>query len=187
MIRIGITGSLASGKSTVTKYLKKKYPIFSADLIVKNLYKKKFYLKMLQKKFKINRPSNIKDQIKKIVLDKKNNLKLLEKITHPLVRLEMKKFIQKNKNKKIIILEIPLLVESKLMKYFDVVIFISASKRNRLKRYLKKGGKKSIFLALDKRQIKEDVKKKYCDHIIVNNKSFIFLNKKIFNIINKYE
>ena len=40
MITVGITGSLASGKSTATRYLKKYYPVFNADLAVKNLYKK---------------------------------------------------------------------------------------------------------------------------------------------------
>ena len=45
MIKIGITGSLASGKSTVAQLMsRKKYAIFSADNTVKNLYKKKnFY------------------------------------------------------------------------------------------------------------------------------------------------
>ena len=187
MIKIGITGSLASGKSTATKYLKKSYSIFNADLVVKNLYKKKFYLKKLQNKFNINKSRNIKNYIKQIILDNNKNLKLLEKITHPLVRREMQNFIKKNKGKKIIIFEIPLLVESGLMKFFDVIIFISSNKKKRLSRYLKNGGKKSIFLTLDNRQIKEDIKKKYCDHTIVNNYSFALLNKKILNIIRKYE
>ena len=42
MIKIGITGSLASGKSTVAKFMSRgKYPIFNADKVVANLYKKK--------------------------------------------------------------------------------------------------------------------------------------------------
>ena len=67
----------------------------------------------------------------------------------------MTNFIRKNKGKKMIILEIPLLVESKLMKYFDIIIFISSNKKKRLSRYLKNGGNKNVFLALDKRQIKD--------------------------------
>ena len=185
MITVGITGSLASGKSTATRYLKKYYPVFSADLTVKNLYKKKFFLKKIQNKFNIAHPANIKDKIKKIILNSKKSLRLLEKITHPHVRLEMTNFIRKNKGKKIIILEIPLLVESKLMKYFDIIIFISSNKKKRLSRYLKNGGNKNVFLALDKRQIKDKIKKKYCDYTIVNNDTFALLNRKIINIIRK--
>ena len=54
MIKIGITGSLASGKTTVSKIIsRKKYPIYSADIIVKNLYGKKAFQKKLKKKFNL--------------------------------------------------------------------------------------------------------------------------------------
>ena len=56
------------------------------------------------------------------------NLKKLEKIVHPLVRKKMKNFVLKNKRKKILFFEIPLLIESKLMKYFNVIIFIKSKK-----------------------------------------------------------
>ena len=50
---IGITGSIASGKTTVAHLMSnKKYPLFSADEIVSNLYKKKNFIKILVKKFK---------------------------------------------------------------------------------------------------------------------------------------
>ena len=54
-------------------------------------------------------------------------------IIHPLVRKEMKKFTKKNKNQKTLFYEIPLLIESKLMKYFDIIIFIKTKKKIRLK------------------------------------------------------
>ena len=47
MIKIGITGSLASGKSTVAKIIaSKKYPLFDADKVVKQIYQTKYELKI---------------------------------------------------------------------------------------------------------------------------------------------
>ena len=98
MMKIGITGSLASGKTTASKILSfKKGPLFSADLAVKKLYTKKNFKKILIKKFQINKNLNIKKEITKKILFEKTNIKKLEKIIHPLVRKEMNKFAQKHK------------------------------------------------------------------------------------------
>ena len=112
MNRIGITGSLASGKSTASKILGKKGPVFSADSIVKKLYSQKKFRKHISKKLNIQSSSNIKSLIKQKILRDKFFFKNLEKIIHPLVRKEMINFTQKQKNKKFIFFEIPLLVES---------------------------------------------------------------------------
>ena len=56
MTVIGITGSIASGKSTVAKIIAKKtYPLFSADKVVADLYKKKTFINLLVKTFKLNK------------------------------------------------------------------------------------------------------------------------------------
>jgi len=58
---IGITGSIASGKTTVAHLMaKKKYPLFSADIVVSNLYKKKKFNEILIKKFKLNNKKKLK-------------------------------------------------------------------------------------------------------------------------------
>ena len=67
----------------------------------------------------------------------------------------MKSFTYKNKERKILFFEIPLLIESKLMKNFDVIIFIKARKKIRLKRFLSKNGNKKIFNLLDNKQLSE--------------------------------
>ena len=124
---IGITGSIASGKSTVAHLMAgKKYPLFSADNIVSNLYKKKNFNKILVKKFKLSSKEKIKNQIKLILKDNKDNLYKLESIIHPFVRKEMIKFIKKKS--KLLFLEIPLLIESKLNMYFDKLVFVEAKK-----------------------------------------------------------
>ena len=133
---IGITGSIASGKTTVARLMAgKKYPLFSADMVVSSLYKKKNFNKILIKKFKLNRKEKIKDQIK-LILKNKGNIYKLESVIHPFVRKEMVKFLKKTNG--MLFLEIPLLIESKLNKYFDKLVFVGAQKKKRLKRYLKK-------------------------------------------------
>ena len=65
MIKIGITGSLASGKSTVAKLISRnKYPIFSADRAVKNIYKKRVFINKIKKKFNFKNKNNFKKKIK---------------------------------------------------------------------------------------------------------------------------
>ena len=187
MIKIGITGSIASGKTTAGKIVsKKRGPLFSADIVVKSLYKKLKFRKLVAKKLDFNLDKNFKESIKRKILSKKKNLKVLEKIIHPRVRKEMFAFIKKNKGKKFLFLEIPLLIESKLMNNFDLIIFIKSKKKNRLKRYLSKGGDTKLFSFLNNQQLKESKKMKFADYIIVNNKSLIFLRKRLLNIINKY-
>ena len=127
MTIIGITGSIASGKTTVAHLMAgKKYPLFSADIVVSNLYKEKKFNEILVQKFKLNSKRKIKDQIKLILKKNKKNLYKLESIIHPFVRKEMINFFKK-KNK-MLFLEIPLLIESKLSRYFDKLIFVQTKK-----------------------------------------------------------
>ncbi len=188
MIKIGLTGSIASGKTTASKIIsKRKGPLFSADKVVKKLYSKKKFQKIVGRKFKFKFSSNVKKEIINIIFKKKGVLKKLEKIIHPMVRKEMLVFLSKNKNKKFIFFEIPLLIESKLTKYFDVIIFLKSKKSLRLKRFKQKKGSVELFRLLDENQIKDTKKMKMCDHIVVNNKSLFILKKNLLNIIKLYE
>ena len=186
MRKIGITGSLSSGKSTASKLLSNnRGPLFSADNFVKKLYREKHFKKLIKKKFNIKRDSNIKKILKSRILSKKINIEELEKIIHPFVRKGMNEFIKKNHKKKIVFLEIPLLIESKLMRKFDFIIFIKTKKKIRLKRFLATGGNKKLFELLNKKQLKDSVKVKYCDFVVVNDKNIKILKRNLFCIINK--
>ena len=154
MIKIGITGSIASGKTTASKIISSgNGPLFSADNVVKKLYVKNSFKKLVSKKLNFQLNLKFKKKVKNIIF-KKENLKMLEKIIHPLVRKQMIVFLDKNKSKKMLFCEIPLLVENKLKKYFDVVIFIQSKKSLRLKRYKQKGGNEKLFSLLNRRQLK---------------------------------
>ena len=112
MIRVWIVGGIGSGKSFISKLF--GYPVFNADYEVKYIYKKnRQCFKKLKKKlpkFIKTFPIKKKELISAISSNKKN-LKLISLIVHPIVREKMKKFIIKNKKRKIIIFDIPLLIE----------------------------------------------------------------------------
>ena len=189
MRKIGITGSLASGKTTASKILSSKArPLFSADKVVKRVYINPKFKRNITKLLNIPRKKNLKNEVKKKILKNKSNLKKLEKIIHPIVRKEMFDFIKKNKHKKLVFLEIPLLIESKLTKYFDIIIFIKSKKSIRLRRYVSKYKKSSeLFHLLDQKQIKDSKKIKFCDHVVINNNSLSDLKRKLFSILKIYE
>ena len=69
------------------------------------------------------------------------------------------------------------------MDFFDFIILVVAPRKNRLRRYLKNGGQKEMFLLLDKNQVSPRKKAKYCDYLIVNNKSKKLLKKKVNDIL----
>ena len=188
MIKIGITGSLASGKTTVSKILShKRGPLFSADQAVKDIYKAKDFRSLLSKKFNIKNNNHIKRSLKKIILANKKNIKILEKVVHPRVRKRMKKFTFINKDQKLLFYEIPLLIESKLMKNFNVLIFVKAKKKLRLKRFQLKNGNKKLFNLLNSKQLNDVKKIKFCDHVVVNEKNLNILKKNLLAIIRQYE
>ena len=188
MIKIGITGSLASGKTTASKILSsRRGPLFSADKAVKELYKNKQFKSLVGRRFKIKINNQLKKSLKKVILKNKNNIKKLERIIHPLVRKKMKNFTSKNKSKKLLFYEIPLLIESKLMKHFNSVVFIKAKKQLRLKRFLSKSEDKKLFNLLNSKQISDVKKIKFCDHVVVNEKNLNILKKNLLVIISKYE
>ncbi len=188
MKKIGITGSLASGKTTASKILSSgRGPLFSADSIVKKLYQNKNFIKFLSKKLKVKYDKNLKKKLINILIKNQIRLKKIEKIIHPLVRKEMIRFTKKNKNSPIVFYEIPLLIESKLNKKFDVIIFIKAKKTIRLKRFKAKGGSKKLFGILNKKQLSDKKKINFCDHVVVNESNKKILKENLLDIINKYE
>ena len=99
----------------------------------------------------------------------------------------MKNFTSQNRNKKLLFYEIPLLIESKLTKHFNVIVFIKAKKQLRLKRFQSKNGDKKLFNLLNNKQMNDEKKIRFCDHVVVNEKNLNILKRKLLVIINKYE
>ena len=129
MIRIGIVGDIGSGKTFVANSF--GYPVFNADYEVSELYKKdrKTYLKLKKRLPKYIDAFPIdKKEITKAILANKNNLKKIIDIVHKEIREKLKIFLKKNKNKKFLILDIPLLIENNIFNKNDVLIFVEAKK-----------------------------------------------------------
>ncbi len=184
MKKIGITGSLSSGKTTASKILShRKGPLFSADNEVKKIYKKNNLKKIISKKLNLKNYKNLKTVLRNKIINGDLNIKKVESILHPIIRKEMNNFLKKNKKKRTLFFEIPLLIESKLMKKFDLIIFIKARKSIRLKRFKLNGGSQKLFNILDKKQLNDTKKIKYCDHIVVNENNLKILKKNLSNII----
>ena len=130
MIKIGLIGDIGSGKSYVAKQF--GYPVFDADAEVNRIYKKN---KICFNRLKKNLPKYIssfpvkKKELGKAIIENQKNLKKIIKIVHPIVRSNMNKFLTKNKNKKMVVLDIPLLLENKINKKNYILVFVDAKKK----------------------------------------------------------
>ena len=181
MIKIGVLGDIGSGKSFVAKQF--GYPVFDADKEVRQIYKSdKSCYKKIKKKF----PKFIKSKIIKknelgyIVEANKKNLKIISDIVHPIVRKRMYDFYKKNYRKKMVVLDIPLLVENKLYDKKFYLIFIQ-SKKNEINKRLKKRPfyNKNIIKSLRRSQKSLIYKKKISNFVIKNNFKLLSLRKSI--------
>jgi len=169
MIILAVVGDIGAGKSYVAKQF--GYPVFNADTEVARLYKKsrKCYKKLKKElpEYIVSFPVN-KKEISRAIIDNHNNLKKISRIIHPEVRSIMNKFIKKNKNKKIVVLDIPLLMENKINKRNDIIIFVD-SRRKEINKRLDKKKNLKILKKFKKLQLPLEIKKKKSDFIIKNN------------------
>ena len=181
MIRVGIIGGIGSGKSFISMLF--GYPVFNADNEVKFIYRKnkECFNKLKKKlpKFIKTFPIKKKELISAIGSDKKN-LKIISSVVHPLVRKKMEEFIENNKKSEMIIFDIPLLIENKLNKKKDIIIFINSKKNKVLDRLKKRSNyNKKLIRSLEENQVILLKKRKLADYVIDNNFSVNVMKKKI--------
>ena len=187
MIRIAVLGDIGSGKSYVAKQF--GYPVFNADTEVAKLYRKsrRCYnkLKKALPEYIVSFPVK-KIEISKAIIADQYNLKKIIKIVHPEVRSNMNNFIKKNKNKKLIILDIPLLMENKINKKNDILIFVDAKKKEINKRLKKRSNINSkIVEKFKKLQLPVEFKKQQSDFIIKNNFRNNSIKKNVKKVLEK--
>ena len=187
MIRIGILGNIGSGKSYVANNL--GYPVFDADHEVSKLYKnnKKIFIQL-----KKILPKNIKSfpiekkEITEAILQDKNNLRKILKIVHAEIKKKMNFFLEKNKNKKFVVLDVPLLLENKLNKKGDVLIFVDSKKSDILKKLKKrKNFNRKLFNLFKKIQYSSKYKMKKSNFTIRNDFTKKTININIKDILQK--
>ena len=171
MKRIGILGDIGSGKTYVAKCF--GFPVFNADLEVARIYK---HNSKVFQKLKKELPNNFssfpvkKKEIIDAILSNRKNLKKIIRIVHYEVRKKMNNFLRKNKHKKLVVLDIPLLLENKINKKKDILIFIESKKPEILKRLKKrKNFNMKIVNNFKRIQLPLVLKRKKSRFIIKNN------------------
>ena len=192
MIVIGLTGGIASGKTTIMNFLKKKkYAVHDSDAVVKKIYSKpepKFlsYLKKINLKNSIKGNKIDKKTIREEIFTNTEKRKLLEKYLHAKVKKSRDIFLKKNRQKKtqIVFLDIPLLFENKLEKICNYTILFYASLKIRKQRAIRRGGmQKRILVKIIKSQLSDKIKKKKADYIINTSASKDWCFNKILKTI----
>ena len=181
MIKVGVLGDIGSGKSFVAKQF--GYPVFNADSEVSDIYRNdKSCYKKVKKKFPkfIKSKTLKKNELGNVIKANKKNLKNISDIVHPIVRKRMHFFFKKNKRKKMVVLDIPLLVENKLYDKNFYLIFVQSNK-NEINKRLKKRPfyNKKIIDSLRKSQRSLAYKKNISDYVIKNNFKLLSLKKNI--------
>ena len=196
MIVVGLTGGVASGKSFVSNYLcTQGYQVHESDSVITHLYNsydvglvgfllKNGFEKYVEKK-KINK-KGVRGEIFK-TKEKKNKL---ENYLHNKVSKDRKIFLKKNKNQKIVFLDIPLLFEKNLEKICDVVCSTIAPIQVRERRALRRPGmERKIFKKIIENQVGDKERKEKSNYLIkttqTRKNTCLQVDAIIYDVINK--
>jgi len=187
MIRIGLTGGIASGKSLVSSYFQElDIPILDADKIYKNLLKtNKLLYNEIKKTF------NLEDftlkQLGEIVFDDQTKLKTLNKIAHPyVIRYFAEQLEKMAKTEKFVVLDIPLLFEAKMESYCDVIICVYVDEIIQIERLMKRNNLlKEEALKRINSQMPLSEKCKISDYVIDNSQERDYTYQQFTEIFNK--
>ena len=171
---IGITGSIACGKSLVSNYLQEKgYTIIDADKIGHMALENDEVKKQLVNKFG---KSILKDNevnrvtLGKLVFQNNENLKELNNIIHPQIRKNISEQIQVHKNEKLVFVDVPLLFEAKFDDLVEKIIVISLDEKIQLERLMNRDSlSKEEALQRIKSQIPVREKEKLGDYVVDNS------------------
>ena len=191
MIKLGLTGNIAAGKTEIEKIFKNLgFPTISADDIVHDLfeYNENVKEKILKTfgKFDILTNNKIdRKKLGKIVFSDFNKKKEIENIIHPVVVKEIFSFFDKNKNEKLILVDIPLLFEGHFEYLVDKIILVYADDKIRFERIKKRNALDDEYIEkIMKSQLNQNLKKEKSDIVIINeNKTLTDLESEVKEII----
>ena len=194
-IKIAITGKIASGKSTVSEIIKNLgFLVFESDKEVNKLFRDQSIINKIKELFL----SKIKNLIKKdgtvnkmllgdYVFLKKDELKNLEGLIHPLLNEEKKKFIELNKKEKVLFFDIPLLFEKKLFSDYNFIIYLYVKKKIQEERVLKRRrmNKDKFEKILEAQNYNLEDYNKFISIMIDTSKDLDHIKKNLISFINK--
>ncbi len=175
MIKVGLTGSIAVGKSFVLSIFKNEYniPVFSSDECVRGIYRHNVDLNnFIKEEILVSDNEFSNEDIANIVFKDSIKLEKLENYIHPLVKIERDNFINQelNKKSKFVVIEVPLLFEKNLEHEFDKIILVDVMEDIQEKRaLLRKNMSKEKYLAIKANQIPNSEKINRSDFIIDNH------------------
>jgi dephospho-CoA kinase len=194
MLKIGLTGGIATGKSTVEKFFRDLgVPVIDADEIVHKLLKeeriKKKLVEILGDVLDENGEIDRK-KVANIIFSNIEKKKQVENVIHPEVFKYIQNWIkeQEHKNPKgFVIISVPLMIETGSYKNYDKIIVVYAPKEVQLKRLLKKGMTKEEALKRINAQMDIEEKLKYADFVINNTGTLQDLKKEVEKVYKELE
>lgn len=189
---IGLTGSIASGKSTVSKMLKNEgYPIIDADLVARLVVepgtetleqiRQAFGSEVISVDGTMNRA-----KVGEIIFNDPVSRKTLNDIIHPAIRQEMLKqrYELLEQGFKTIIMDIPLLFESRLQYLVDKILVVSVTEENQLKRLVERNGfTEQEARARINSQLPMSVKEDGADAVVYNNGSLEETSQQLMRVL----
>jgi len=191
--KIAVVGDLASGKSSVCRFFKKKgaYVLNSDDivhnLLSSNIAVKKQVVELFSSDIITNSQIDRKKLAKK-VFSNQEKLELLEKIIHPYVFKEIEdQYKQENKRNEnsLFVVEIPLLFETGHQNDYDTIIYVTSDKNTCKKRWNANNKETDEYEKRAKRFMLSSEKIKLSDYIIENNSSLQDLENQVIKLVNK--
>jgi len=188
-IKVGICGTIASGKTTILNYLKGKgFKTFSSDECVRNFYKtltaKIFFINLLGEQVLNDDGKLSLPFIKTAMTNNPLTKTKVEEFVHPYVNQQIQKFIRNNISEKMLFIEVPLMFEAKSNRMMDYIIAVDANYENKINNLIKRGSKHPL---LDLKLNNDVNTEKYfnkCDFVIYNNGSLNNLFLQVDDILN---
>ena len=191
MTKVGLTGGIGSGKTTVSNFLLNYgIPVYNSDsqgktLMNTNLELKNDIVSIFGESVYDNGILNT-NLLSSIVFSDPKKIEKLNNLVHPKVSEDFNQWIEKNNNKPIIVKEAAILIESGAYLNMDKIILIVSDKSTRINRVSKRDD--SDLESIEKRinlQLTDDEKIKYADYIIQNNSSLEYLKLEVIKVLNK--
>lgn len=196
MLKIGLTGSIGTGKSTVSKLLRERgIAVIDADLLAREIVKKGqeclndlknvFGNQVLTSDGELDRK-----KLGQIVFSDDSKLELLNSVTHPHIRRRMKAQMNEleSKNNKVLVLDIPLLFEAKMEDLVDIILVVFAKEEIQIKRIMERDNcTQEEAMRIIKAQISQQDKISKSDYTIDNSGTIEELKEKLNGFLEKIE